>query len=157
VSGRSAAVPAPGLTTTTPVRVRSGLFARRIGLPVALGLVLLVLVVLPTAFMFIGSTMSAGMADPDAHFTLQKLRLVYTTRPYLYALGYTLMMSGGVAALATVTGIAMGWLVARTDLPRKRLLEVCLIAPLFLSPFVGGTGLDDPRVAEVGAAECARA
>jgi iron(III) transport system permease protein len=138
VSGRSATITAPRLTAAPARRARSGLFARRIGLPAALGLILFVLVVLPAAFMFIGSTMSAGMADPDARFTLQKLRLVYTTRPYLYALGYTLLMSAGVAGLSTVTGVAMGWLVARTDLPRKRLLEICLIAPLFLSPFVGG-------------------
>ena len=138
MSGQAALAAAPGLPAVAAPRGRYSAFMRRTGLPLLLGLVLLVLVVLPTAFMFIGSTMSAGMADPEAHFTLQKLRLVYTTRPYLYALGVTLLMSGGVAALATAVGVTTGWLVARTDLPRKRLLEVCLIAPLFLSPFVGG-------------------
>ena len=138
MSGQAALAAVPGLPAVAAPGGRYGAFMRRTGLPLLLGLVLLVLVVLPTAFMFIGSTMSAGMADPEAHFTLQKLRLVYTTRPYLYALGVTLLMSGGVAALATAVGVTTGWLVARTDLPRKRLLEVCLIAPLFLSPFVGG-------------------
>ncbi len=111
---------------------------KRFGLPAMLGAVLFVLVVLPTAFMFIGALMSAGMADPAAHFTLAKLQTVYTTLPYLRALGYTLAMAGGVAALACFVGIALAWLVARTDVPRKRLLEMCMIAPLFLSPFVGG-------------------
>jgi iron(III) transport system permease protein len=111
---------------------------RRYGLAAVLIAVLFVLVVLPALFMFVGAMMSGGMADPNAHFTWQKLRLVYTTWPYLHALGYTLMMSGGVAALATAAGVATAWLVARTDIPRKRLLEICLIAPLFLSPFVGG-------------------
>ncbi|WP_158741987.1 iron ABC transporter permease [Acidisphaera sp. L21] len=111
---------------------------RRYGLSVVLIAILLVLVVLPAVFMFVGALMSGGMADPNAHFTLQKLRLVYTTWPYLHALGFTLMMSGGVAALATVVGVATAWLVARTDIPRKGFLELCLIAPLFLSPFVGG-------------------
>lgn len=111
---------------------------RRYGLPAILGLILLVLVVLPALFMFIGALMSGGMADPASHFTLQKLRLVYTTAPFLYALGYTLAMAAGVGALASAVGVLMAWLVARTDIPRKRLLEICLIAPLFLSPFVGG-------------------
>ena len=31
----------------------------------------------------------------------------------------------------------LAWLVARTDLPAKGLVETCIIAPLFLSPFVG--------------------
>jgi iron(III) transport system permease protein len=133
----------PGLTSppTTEHAIRPTLLARlrnRFGLSAALVLILFVLVVLPALFMFIGALMSGGMADPNAHFTLQKLRLVYTTRPYLYALGYTLMMSGGVAALATILGIGTAWLVARTDIPRRGFLELCMIAPLFLSPFVGG-------------------
>ena len=111
---------------------------RRYGLPAVLVVVLFILVALPALFMFVGSLMSAGMADPAAHLTLQKLRLVYTTWPYLNALGYTVLISAGVAALATIVGVAAAWLVARTDIPRKRLLEMCLIAPLFLSPFVGG-------------------
>ncbi len=112
--------------------------ARRLALPVLLWSILVVIVALPVLFMFIGALMSGGMADPDAHFTLQKLRIVYTTLPYLRALGYTLAMAAGVSALATIVGVATAWLIARTDIPGKRLLEVCLIAPLFLSPFVGG-------------------
>jgi iron(III) transport system permease protein len=123
-----------------PVRMRAarGLLMKRLALPALLWLILLVVVMLPVLFMFIGALMSGGMADPNAHFTLQKLRIVYTTLPYLRALGFTLAMAAGVSVLATAVGVATAWLVARTDIPGKRLLEVCLIAPLFLSPFVGG-------------------
>lgn len=135
MTGQAVSLNGPGLADQAAPRAR---LTRGLGLPSLLGLILVVLVVLPTGFMFVGSTMSAGMADPEAHFTLEKLRLVYTTRPYLYALGATLLMSGGVAAVATVTGVVLGWLIARTDLRRKRLMEMCVVAPLFLSPFVGG-------------------
>jgi iron(III) transport system permease protein len=133
-----------------PVRMQAARWsmARRIALPGLLWLILFVVVVLPVLFMFVGALMSGGMADPNAHFTLQKLRLVYTTLPYLRALGFTLAMAAGVSVLATVVGVAMAWLIARTDVPFKRLLEVCLIAPLFLSPFVGGLAwliLGSPR------------
>ena len=110
---------------------------RRTGLPVLLLIVLAALVLLPIAFMFLGAVMSGGLSIPDSHFTLEKLAAVYTTLPYLRTLGSTLAIAAGVGALATAAGVALAWLIARTDLPAPGFMETCVIAPLFLSPFVG--------------------
>ncbi|HTC09512.1 MAG TPA: iron ABC transporter permease [Acetobacteraceae bacterium] len=110
---------------------------RRFIMPVSLGLILSLLVLLPIFFMFLGALRSAALADPAGHFTLVKLRQVYTTLPYLRMLGYSLAISGGVAAMATAIGVSLAWLIARTDIPAKRLMEGAVMAPLFLSPFVG--------------------
>jgi len=110
---------------------------RRFIMPVSLGLMLSVLVLLPIFFMFLGALRSAALADPAGHFTLVKLRQVYATLPYLRMLGYSLAISGGVAAMATAIGVGLAWLIARTDIPAKRLMEGAVMAPLFLSPFVG--------------------
>jgi iron(III) transport system permease protein len=109
----------------------------RVGVTAGLGLLLVVLVLLPIGFMFVGSVLSGGLADPDTHLTWDKLRSVYASAPYLRTVGSTLSISALVGALATVAGVVLAWLVARTDLPAKGFMETCIIAPLFLSPFVG--------------------
>lgn len=98
---------------------------------------LTVLVLVPVGFMFLGAFMSGALADPQAHLTLEKVRAVYTTLPYLRSLGSTVVIALLVAVAATAGGVAMAWLTSRTDLPARPVLETCVIAPLFLSPFVG--------------------
>ena len=126
-----------------PPDIRQGVAAlpnRQIGrmlVPVVLGLLLAVLVLLPIFFMFLGALRSAALVDPTGHFTLAKLAQVYTTAPYLRMLGSSLAISGIVAAIATTIGVGLAWLVARTDIPAKGLMEGAIMAPLFLSPFVG--------------------
>ncbi len=109
----------------------------RVVIPVALGVLLTILVLLPVMFMFLGSVRSASLADPAGHFTLAKLAQVYTTMPYLRMLVGSLEISAAVGAIATVIGVGLAWVVARTDVPAKGLMEGAIMAPLFLSPFVG--------------------
>jgi iron(III) transport system permease protein len=111
--------------------------AARYGLPAGIGVLLVVLVLLPIGFMFVGSVLSGGLADPSSHWTWDKLHAVYASTPSLRTVGSTLVISALVAASATVAGVLLAWLVARTDLPAKGAMETCIIAPLFLSPFVG--------------------
>ena len=112
-------------------------YGLRYGLPGALGVLLALLVLTPIGFMFVGSALSGGLADPQSHFTWEKLASVYASSAYLRTVGSTLAISLLVAAAATVAGVVLAWLVARTDLPAKSVMEACIIAPLFLSPFVG--------------------
>jgi iron(III) transport system permease protein len=109
----------------------------RIGLPLALGVLLFILVILPVGFMFVGSVHSGNFADPKAYFTLAVLEEVYGTWPYLRITAATIAISAIVAGLATVAGTVLGWLLSRTDIPAKGFLESAIIAPLYLSPFVG--------------------
>ncbi len=105
--------------------------------PAATGLLLFVLVLVPIGFMFAGAVLSGGLADPTTHLTLDKLAEVYASIPYLQTLWQTLEIAALVALLATVAGVVLAWIAGRTDLPARPLMEVCIIAPLFLSPFVG--------------------
>lgn len=98
---------------------------------------LVLLVLVPVGFMFLGAFMSGALADPEAHLTLAKVASVYTTLPYLRTLGSTLVIALLVASTATIGGVGMAWLTSRTDLPARPVMETCIIAPLFLSPFVG--------------------
>lgn len=55
----------------------------------------------------------------------------------------------GSMAVATIFGVALAWLVTRTDLPLRRTFTVLNLVPFFLSPLIGSiawTYLGDPRV-----------
>src|SRR5258708_28394847 len=41
------------------------------------------------------------------------------------------------STLFPYTTLFRSWLTSRTDLPARPMMETCIIAPLFLSPFVG--------------------
>ncbi len=109
----------------------------RVLLPWLLLPLLTLLVVVPVGFMFLGAFMSGALVDPEAHLTWEKVAAVYTTLPYLRTLASTLVIAGFVAVAAAVSGVILAWLISRTDLPAKATMETCIIAPLFLSPFVG--------------------
>ena len=98
---------------------------------------LTVLILVPVGFMFLGAFMSGAIADPEAHLTLRNVANVYTTLPYLRTLGSTLAIALLVAVVATMGGVFLAWLTSRSDLPARPVMETCIIAPLFLSPFVG--------------------
>lgn len=120
----------------------------RILLPSLLVPLLAVLILVPVGFMFLGAFLSGGLVDPDSQLTLEKVTAVYTTLPYLRALASTLVIAGLVAIGATVLGVLLAWLVSRSDLPAKATMETCIIAPLFLSPFIGAIAwliLGSPR------------
>ena len=106
-------------------------------LPWVLIPLLALLILVPVGFMFLGAFMSGALADPAARLTLEKVAAVYTTLPYLRTLASTLAIALLVASAATAGGVFMAWLTSRTDLPARPVMETCIIAPLFLSPFVG--------------------
>jgi iron(III) transport system permease protein len=106
-------------------------------LPLVLGGILTVLVLVPIVLMFVGAIRTGTFVDPRAQFSLRSLTAVYTTWPYLRTLGITVGASLLVSFIACIAGIALAWLLARTDMPAKGVMENSVIAPLYLSPFVG--------------------
>lgn len=57
------------------------------------------------------------------------------------ALGLSLRVAGVATLIAWVLGMALGWVVARTRLPGRNLLEAVCLLPLVLPPTVIGYGL----------------
>lgn len=105
--------------------------------PLVLGAILSVLVLVPIVLMFVGAVRTGTFVDPRATFSLRSVTAVYTTWPFIRTLGITVGASLLVSLAACILGIALAWLLARTDLPAKGALENAVIAPLYLSPFVG--------------------
>jgi iron(III) transport system permease protein len=101
----------------------------------AVATVLTVLVVLP-----LGSVVSNSIFVTDAHglhVTWQNFYHVATQANYWRSLGDTILISAGSSALATIIGVALAWMMVRTNVPAARLLERLAVLPIFIPPFVG--------------------
>lgn len=110
---------------------------RSLWLAIPVLLVLVVGVGLPLLSVAYGAVQSANPAMPDSQFTLDALRRVYLDAGYLRVLAGTLAMSAVVGALSVAVGAGLAWVVTRTDVRMRRTLELLVISPLFLSPFIG--------------------
>jgi iron(III) transport system permease protein len=123
-------------------------------------LLLAVLVFLPTALVFVRAV-SEDPRDALSTFTLDALKDSYGSWEIWRVLGETMAMSLACGVIATAIGGALAWVLARTDVPLRRFFELVVIAPLFLSPFIGAlaflelgaprTGLLNQLARDIGA------
>src|SRR5438874_7108730 len=75
--------------------------------------------------------------DDAGRFTLDHYWQFFTDASFLKPLFTTLWTSATVGALCVAVAAPMGWLVARTDLPAKRLLRILILASFVTPPFLG--------------------
>lgn len=99
--------------------------------------VLFVLVLLPVLAVALAMVRTAPWGDPAGELSLDALARVYTGLPYLTTLAGTILLASIVAGLSVAIGGAFAWILSRTNAPIRSFLEVAVIAPLFLSPFIG--------------------
>jgi iron(III) transport system permease protein len=57
---------------------------------------------------------------------------------YWRLVGRSLLVGIGITLVATLIGVPLAWLTVKTDMPCKRLVELCAILPFFTSTFIGG-------------------
>ena len=75
--------------------------------------------------------------DASKLFTLAHYRQLFVDPAFLKPLITTLWTSAAVGVLCLATAAPMAYLVARTDLPFKRLLRILVLASFVTPPFVG--------------------
>ncbi len=76
-------------------------------------------------------------------WSLAHYRDVFSSRRTVGLVVNSGIVSGGGALLALLLGIPVGWLVARTRWPGRRVLAALLPAPLLLPPFFHAMGVSD--------------
>lgn len=100
---------------------------------------------IPMLFLLYGSVHS----EAGGGFTLEYLDRVFLSGAYNKALLNTLMLATAVGLTASAIGITLAWIIARWNPPGRVWLEVVVMTPIFMSPFIGAIGwitLGQPRV-----------
>src|SRR5258706_822967 len=102
--------------------------------PFAIALVVLLaaLVLLPMVQLLLTS-----LKSDTQQLTLAHYRQVFADPAFVKPLLTTLWTSAAVGVLCVAAAAPMSWLVARTDLPGKRLLRALILASFVTPPFLG--------------------
>jgi iron(III) transport system permease protein len=122
-------------------------FVRRYGLFGVAAAGMVVVVVIPLAIVVVQGFVT--YEHGSWHLTLGHVALVLGRWPYWIALMNTMIIGLGATAIASVVGVPLAWLFARTNLPGKGFLEKLATIPIFIPPFVGAIAwilLAAPRI-----------
>ena len=94
-----------------------------------------VLVLYPIAFL-VQASLSVGdpQARPPEAYGLDN----YADLPrYAHIFGNTVMVAVGATVVAIVVGFVMGWILSRTDVPGRGVLEQLMALPYYVTPLMG--------------------
>lgn len=94
-------------------------------------------VLLPLATLIVSSFRVLDHLGFDTRWGLENYRTLISDRIIRKAFVNTLLISTGSMLLATVLGVSLAWINARTNCPGREKLEPFNLIPFFLSPFVG--------------------
>ncbi len=94
------------------------------------------LVLVPIGGLFL-SAFRIDAIDQPSIWTLKNFSTVLFSRGFINAFKVTVIISGEAVILATIVGVLLAWLIARTDIPHKRILEPLNLIPFYLSSLVG--------------------
>ena len=99
-------------------------------------IILAVVIIYPIGQLFLSSFRIDRIGRPSV-WTLTNFSNLLGSRSFIFALKNTLMISAESVLLATVMGVFLAWLIARTDIPFKKYLEPLNMLPFYLSSLVG--------------------
>ncbi|MCP8895122.1 iron ABC transporter permease [Shinella daejeonensis] len=97
---------------------------------------LAIAVLAPVGLIIYQSFLTAAFFSPRAQFGFDAYRYVFTDRTFYQALGTTTIFAFGMVAIAVPLGGLLAFLITRTDIKGRRLLEVLVLVPMFISSIV---------------------
>jgi iron(III) transport system permease protein len=93
-------------------------------------------VLAPLSLVFYQSFLSAPFFQPSAKLSLDAYAFVLADEDFWNAFATTLIIAGGMAAIAVPLGAVLAFLIVRTDVPGRRWLEPVILIPVFVSAVV---------------------
>src|SRR5262250_550481 len=93
---------------------------------------LCVLIILPMSWLFYYSLVDRGGA-----FTLNNFKTLVTDPVFVDPLTTTLILATSSSVICCLFAAPMGWLVARTDMPLRRIVRALVTASFVTPPFLG--------------------
>jgi iron(III) transport system permease protein len=93
-------------------------------------------VLAPLSLVFYQSFLTAPFFQPDAKLSLAAYSFVFADSDFWQAFGTTLLIAGGMTAIAVPLGAGLAFLIVRTDVPGRKWLEPVILIPIFVSAVV---------------------
>lgn len=90
----------------------------------------------PIVLIIYQSLLNAPFFMPNTQLGLDAYRFVFDDPDFYQAFGNSLMIATGMLCIAVPMGGTLAFLLARTDLPGKRWIELAVLVPVFISPMV---------------------
>lgn len=97
-------------------------------------------ILMPVGLIIWQSFLSGAFFAPNARVTLDDYRFVFSDPGFWSALKNTVLLSLGMIVIAVPLGSLLAFLIIRTDLPGRRIVEPLVFLPLFMSPMVLALG-----------------
>ncbi|MBZ6075891.1 ABC transporter permease [Microvirga puerhi] len=97
-------------------------------------------VLAPVGLIIYQSFLSGPFFDPTATVGWDAFGFIFTDPDFYSAFGVTVIFAIGVVAIAVPLGAALAFLLTRTDLIGRKILEPLALVPMFLSAIVLGFG-----------------
>jgi iron(III) transport system permease protein len=129
-------LPRSVVAARTPGRWRS-LITQESVATLVVSVIVAAAVILPLITLVIDSFLVLDPGGFDTEWGLDNYKALFTDRVIPKAFINTLLISGGSTLLATILGVSLAWINARTNCPWRDRLEPYNLIPFFLSPFVG--------------------
>ena len=98
--------------------------------------IVVVLVLLPIAFLLFGSFYSAPPGE-EGHFTLANYIRALKVPWFMTSVLNSIKVAIFSSLIACAFGISVAWVTVRTNMPFRRKMEYLATVPIFLSPFIG--------------------
>ncbi|NLR75891.1 ABC transporter permease [Leeia aquatica] len=114
--------------------------ARLGGTRIAVVLLAALAVFLPIGLVFWQSALSGPFFFPNHEYGWAAYQFIFDDPDFWMAAKNSLMIAVGMIVIALPLGAALAFLLSRTDLPGRRWIEVLVLIPVFVSPFVLGFG-----------------
>jgi iron(III) transport system permease protein len=96
----------------------------------------IIAVAAPLSLVIYQSFLTAPFFDHSAKLSVLAYSFVFADDDFWQAFWTTIMVAGGMAAIAVPLGALLAFLMVRTDVPGKRYLEPLILIPIFVSAVV---------------------
>ncbi len=102
----------------------------------ALVVLLLGMVLMPLGFLLYAAFWSAPAGDPEGVFTFNNFLKAFGTSESWVAILNSLLLGAVVTGITVPAGFGLAWLIRRTNIPARSLLNTLMVVPLFISPLL---------------------
>jgi iron(III) transport system permease protein len=93
-------------------------------------------VLAPIGLIVYQSFLDGPFFTPNVHFSLEAFQFVLEDDDFWDALVTSIVVASGMTAIAVPLGVVLAFLLARTDVPGKAILEPLVLVPIFMSAVV---------------------